>query len=396
MLILDPRSPPPTGFALFNLGFRPFFLAAALWAVLAMALWGLALGYPSAVPLLSNAWHGHEMLFGYALAVIAGFLLTAARNWTGVRTPQGVWLAAMLALWAAPRLLLPFAPPETLPLLAAADVGFDLLLALVLARTLWHNPANRLIFPPLLLLLALANLTWWLAMLGLWPAGHAMGLALGQGAVIGVLLVMGVRVAPFFIEKRLNVPVTARVPARAYRTGAVLYALLVLAGVFGVPWLESGLAAALGLLAAWVLWRWYAPGLWREPLLWVLWLAGAWLVLGLLLVAIGQAAGHAGLAGAARHALLAGGLGLATVGMMARVTLGHTGRAVYPAPRGTLPAFLLVLAGAVLRVLVPVVDPAALAWAAPLAALLWGVAFILFLAVYTPMLLRARIDGKPG
>ncbi|MDM7321690.1 MAG: NnrS family protein [Gammaproteobacteria bacterium] len=102
MLILDPRSPPPTGFALFNLGFRPFFLAAALWAVLAMALWGLALAYPSAVPLLFNVWHGHEMLFGYAVAVIAGFLLTAARNWTGVRTPQGVWLAAMLALWAAP------------------------------------------------------------------------------------------------------------------------------------------------------------------------------------------------------------------------------------------------------------------------------------------------------
>jgi uncharacterized protein involved in response to NO len=396
MLILDPRSPPPTGFALFNLGFRPFFLAAALWAVLAIALWGLALAQPFAVLPLTHAWHGHEMLFGYAVAVIAGFLLTAARNWTGVRTPQGVPLALMLVLWASPRLLLPFAPPDLLPLLAAADVGFDLLLAVVLARTLWRNPANRLIFPPLLLALALANLAWWLAMLGLWPAGHAMGVALGQGAVIGVLLVMGVRVAPFFIEKRLNVPVTARVPARAYRTGAVLYALLLLAGVFGVPWLESGLAAALGLLAVWVLWRWYAPGLWREPLLWVLWLAGGWLVLGLGLVAMGQAADHAGLTGAARHALLAGGLGLATVGMMARVTLGHTGRAVYPAPRGTLPAFLLVLAGAVLRVLVPVVDPPALAWAAPLAALLWGLGFVLFLAVYAPMLLRPRIDGKPG
>ncbi|MEW5973360.1 MAG: NnrS family protein [Pseudomonadota bacterium] len=400
ILILDPKALPPTGFALFNLGFRPFFLVAALWAVLAMAFLGLTLAltlaHPSAALPFSASWHGHEMLFGYAVAVIAGFLLTAARNWTGGRTPQGVPLAAMLALWAAPRLLLPFAPPALLPVLAAADVGFDLLLAAVLIRTLWRNPANRLIFPPLLLVLALANLAWWLAMLGLWPAGHAMGLALGQGAVIGVLLVMGVRVAPFFIEKRLNVPVTSRVPARAYRTGAVLYALLVLAGLFGVSWFEAGLAAALGLLAAWVLWRWHAPGLWREPLLWILWLSGAWLVLGLLLVAIGQAAGHAGLAGAARHALLAGGLGLATIGMMARVTLGHTGRAVYPPARGTLPAFLLVLAGAVLRVLAPVVDPAALAWAAPLTAMLWVLGFAFFFAIHAPMLLRPRVDGKPG
>lgn len=396
MLILDRQAPPSTGFALFNLGFRPFFLAAALWAVLAMALWGLALAHPSATLPLTVAWHGHEMLFGYTVAVIAGFLLTAARNWTGVRTPQGVPLAAMLALWAAPRLLLPVAPAALLPVLAAADVGFDLLLAAVLARTLWRNPANRLIFPPLLLALAFANLAWWLAALGLWPAGHAMGIALGQGGVIGVLLVMGVRVAPFFIEKRLNVPVTARVPARAYRTGAVLYALLVLAGLFGMPWLEAGLAAALGLLAAWVLGRWHAPGLWREPLLWILWLAGTWLVLGLLLVAIGQAAGDAGIAGAARHALLAGGLGLATIGMMARVTLGHTGRAVYPPARGMLSAFLLVLAGAVVRVLVPLVDPAALAWAAPLAALLWMLGFAFFFAIHAPMLLRPRVDGKPG
>ncbi|HET19729.1 MAG TPA: NnrS family protein, partial [Chromatiales bacterium] len=250
MLILDREAPPPAGFALFNLGFRPFFLAASLWAALSMALWGLALAHPSSALPVTVAWHGHEMLFGYVVAVIAGFLLTAARNWTGVRTPQGVPLAAMLVLWAMPRLLLPIAPAAFLPFVAALDVGFDLGLAAVLARTLWRNPANRLIFPPLLLAIALSNLAWWLAVLGLWPAGHEAGLALGQGAVIGVLLVMGVRVAPFFIEKRLNVPVTSRVPVRVYRTGAGLYALLVLAGLLGAPWLEAGVAAILGLLAA--------------------------------------------------------------------------------------------------------------------------------------------------
>lgn len=396
MLILDREVPPPTGFALFNLGFRPFFLAAALWAVLAMSLWGLALVIPSFAVQLNVSWHGHEMLFGYVVAVIAGFLLTAARNWSGVRTPQGAPLAAMMVLWAVPRLLMPVAPAAFLPALAVADVGFDLLLAAVLARTLWRNPANRLIFPPLLLLLALANLAWWLSALGLWPAGHDAGLALGQGVVIGVLLVMGVRVAPFFIEKRLNVPVTAQVPPRVYRTGAALYALLVFGGLLGLPWLEAALAGALALLAAWVLWRWHVPGLWRESLLWILWLAGAWLVLGLFLIALGPLTDHAGLASAARHALLAGALGMATIGMMARVTLGHTGRAVYPAPRGMLPMFGLVSAGAVLRVLVPMLWPDALAWAAPLAALLWVLAFVLFLVVHAPMLLRPRVDGKPG
>jgi uncharacterized protein involved in response to NO len=390
MLILDPRSAPPTGFALFNLGFRPFFLAAASWAVLAMALWGLALVHPSALPQLSNAWHGHEMLFGYAVAVIAGFLLTAARNWAGVRTPQGVWLAAMLALWAAPRLLLPLVPPALLPWLAAADVGFDLLLAAVLMRTLRHNAANRSIFPPLLLVIALANLAWWLAALGLWPPGHAMGLVLGQGAIIGVLLVMGVRITPFFIEKRLNVPVTARVPALVLRAGAWGYGLLVVAELLGITLAVQALASVLALLTGWTLWRWHVSGLWREPLLWVLWLAGGWLAFGFALMALGDPLGLA------RHALLAGALGLATIGMMARVSLGHTGRMVYPAPKGTLAAFLFLVLVGVLRVILPLLWPTSMAWSMPLAALAWGLAFVVFLILYAPMLWRPRVDGKPG
>ncbi len=389
MLIQDRNAPPPRGFALFNLGFRPFFLLAALFAAAAMALWGLGLSAALPSP-PSVAWHGHEMLFGYAVAVIAGFLLTASRNWTGVRTPQGGWLAGMALLWAVPRLGLPFMPEAGLPWLMAADLGFDLLLTAVLARTLWRNPANLWVFPPLLLALTVGNLAWWLAALGFWPGGHGYGLALGEGAAIGVLLVMGVRVAPFFIEKRLNLPVTARVPVGVYRTGAVLYGLLVVVEPWGAPLAVALLAGALALLVAWVLWRWHAPGLWREPLLWMLWLAGVWLAFGLALKAFGDPLGLA------RHALLAGALGLATLGMMARVSLGHSGRVVYPAPRGTLAAFLLLALGALLRVIAPLVWPSSMAWAMPLSALAWTLAFVVFLAVYAPMLWRPRVDGKPG
>lgn len=389
MLIQDRNAPPPKGFALFNLAFRPFFFLAALFAASAMALWGLSLSSSVSRP-LTVAWHGHEMLFGYAVAVISGFLLTASRNWTGVRTPQGLALAGMAALWIVPRVAMPFMPSSGWAGLAVADLGFDLLLTAVLARTLWRNPANLWVFPPLLLALTAGNLCWWLAALGFWPDGHGLGLILGQGAAIGVLLVMGVRIAPFFIEKRLNVPVGARVPVAVYRTGAVLYGLLVVAELWVVPFAVSLLAGAMALIAAWVLWRWHAPGLWREPLLWVLWLAGAWLVVGFTLMAMGDPAGMA------RHALLAGALGLATLGMMARVSLGHSGRVVYPAPKGTLTAFLLLALGAVLRVILPMMWPPSTAWTAPLAALVWVLAFIVFLAVYAPMLWRPRVDGKPG
>jgi uncharacterized protein involved in response to NO len=390
MFIRDPNAPPPKGFALFNLGFRPFFFGAGLWAVLAMALWGLAFAALIPASVASIAWHGHEMLFGYALAVIAGFLLTAARNWSGVRTPQGWALAGLFALWLIPRVFLPWASPAMLPWLALADVGLDVFLAAILALALWRHPPNLYIFPPLFLLLAVANAAWWLAAIGLWPQGHALGLTLGQGAVLGVLLIMGVRVAPFFIEKRLNVPITARVSVWVYRIGAALYGLLVLAELLGAPWLQAFMAAALAALSAWVLWRWYAPGLWREPLLWVLWLAGGWLVLGLVLKALGDPGS------VARHALLVGGVGLASLGMMARVGLGHCGYVVYPAPRGTVLAFVLLLLAALLRVVPPLVAPASLTWAVPLAALLWVLAFALFLAVYAPMLWRPRVDGKPG
>ena len=390
MLIRDAAKPQPQGFALFNLGFRPFFLGAALWAALSMLLWGLALAGLISLTTLTVAWHGHEMLFGYAVAVVAGFLLTAARNWSGVRTPQGWALGGLFALWLIPRLLLPWASTAMLPWLALADVGFDLFLAAILALTLWRNRPNLYIFPPLLLVLALANAAWWLSSLGIGAPGHAFALILGQGAVLAILLIMGVRVAPFFIEKRLNAPVSARVPARVYQLGAALYGFWILAQLWQAAFWISLSAAALAGLIAWVLWRWYAPGLWREPLLWVLWLAGVWLVLGWALFALGDPGG------VARHALWVGGIGLASLGMMVRVSLGHSGHVVYPAPRGTTLAFTLLLASALLRVLPPLVAPTALTWAAPIAALLWVLAFAWFVAVYAPMLWRARVDGKPG
>jgi len=390
MQIMDRKASPPTGFALFNLGFRPFFLFAAVFAALAMALWGAALSAWVSLPFATVAWHGHEMLFGYAVAVMAGFLLTAARNWTGVRTPEGGLLAGMVLAWAIPRLVLPFAPSVVLPWLALADVGFDLALTLVLTRTLWSNPQNRWIFPPLLLMLTAGNLAWWLSLLGIWPLGHEYGLILGQGAALAVLLVMGVRVIPFFIEKRLHTAVVARIPVWLYRWGAALYGLMLLADMANFQVASAVLAAVFGLVVAWVLWRWYAPGLWREPLLWMLWLAGVWLVLGLGMKAVGDPLGLA------RHALLAGALGLATLGMMARVTLGHSGRTVYPAPRFTTLAFAMLILGAVLRVVPPLLWPGMVVWTMPLAAFAWLVAFGIFVAMYAPMLWQPRVDGKPG
>lgn len=388
------KRPPFAGWAPFALGFRPFFLAAGIYAVLLMGLWlGVLQGVFITGGLSPAVWHGHEMLFGFAVAVIAGFLLTAAQNWTGMRTPSGPPLAALFLLWLAGRLsfLIPGIPPG---LVAAIDLAFLPVLAGVLAlpilkaRQLHNTP-----FPLILLALTAANALVHLENLG-WTSGTARpGLHLAAYAVVVVMAVMGGRVIPSFTDNKL------RTRARRWKTiewlvpPATISALL---ATLIAP--DSLVTALLATLAAGVhftrLAGWYTGKLWAEPLLWILHLGYAWIALGFALLAL-SAAGVDAAASSSLHAFTAGGIGALTLGMMARVSLGHTGRMLEPA-RVMKWAFVAINLAALSRVVVPLFFPAAYSQGMTVAGLMWMAAFGLFAAIYTPMLLRSRVDGKPG
>jgi uncharacterized protein involved in response to NO len=388
------KQAPPKGFAPFALGFRPFFLAAGVFAVLLLGLWLLVLrGWIDTGSLPPAVWHGHEMLFGYTVAVIAGFLLTAVQNWTGLRTPSGTPLAALFLLWLAGRVVF-LVPDIPAGLAAAVDILFLPILTVVLARSLLKTKQlHNYPFPLLLLALTAANALIHMEALG-WTRDTATpGLHLAAYVIVVMVVVMGGRVIPSFTDNKLR--------TRARRWKAVEWltpaaTLVALAAALLAP--ESHVTALLAAAASAIhfvrLAGWHTRKLWSVPLLWILHLGYGWIVLGFALLAL-SSAGMPEAGSSALHAFTAGGIGVLTLGMMARVSLGHSGRLLEPAPAMTL-AFVAVNVAALIRVALPLLFPAAYAQWIEVAGLAWILAFGIFVTVYAPILLRPRVDGKPG
>jgi uncharacterized protein involved in response to NO len=385
---------PLAGWAPFALGFRPFFLAAGVYAVLLMALWVLVLrGSLDLGGLSPFIWHGHEMVFGFTVSVIAGFLLTAAQNWTGIRTPSGTPLAMLFLLWVAGRVsfLVPGLPAW---LVATVDLAFLPALALALALPILRaRQLHNFPFPIMLLVLTAANALVHAEALG-WTSGTARpGLHLAVYVVVTMIVIMGGRVIPSFTDNKL------RTRARRWKTIERLVPVATL-GALGSALIapDSTVTACLAALAAVVhairLAGWFTSKFWSVPLLWILHLGYAWVVFGFALLAL-SAAGLSTPSVNALHAFTAGAIGALTLGMMARVSLGHTGRMLEPAPVMTR-AFVLINLAALIRVTLPLFFPGVYLQIMTVAGLAWVAAFGLFVAVYAPMLLRPRVDGKPG
>ncbi len=268
----------------FALGFRPFFLGSALYALLAMGLWALAYrgaslpGTEMFGPTMW--WHAHAMIFGYSLAVIAGFLLTAVKNWTGLQTARGWTLGGLFSLWAAARVM----PHLGAPLVATAVVDVLFNLALLAAVTIPLVRARRWrdvgIFPTKLLTIAIANALVYLSALGV-VAALRVGLYLGLYIVLAVILTIGKRVFAFFIERGLEGDVKLpRAPGLA-KASLVSFLAFVVADIGWPGSVASGvLAACVAFVNGWRLVLWAHPGVWRRPLLWVLILAYGWIVAG--------------------------------------------------------------------------------------------------------------------
>lgn len=387
-----PRAAPPQGLALWQLGFRPFYLLASSFAALSVVLWAAQmLGWLPFSYLHGPAWHAHEMLFGFTLAVVVGFLFTAGRNWSGQPTPTGPALAVLAGLWLVARVLAltPFTTATAL-----ANLGFAWACAWGLWRAL-HAGGNRrnYFFVALLVALGLASVAVQAALAGLLPLPAWAGLQLGLDLVLFIVSVMGGRVIPMFTNNGVPGAQAQRQPmVERMALGSVLALLALdasgLPASWGVP-----LLLATAFAHAWRLWLWQPWRTLRTPLVWVLHAAYAWIPVHLLLRA-GAAVGWVPLSIAA-HALTAGAISGLIIGMMTRTARGHTARPLR-ADRWDVTMYALVLGAAVLRVALPLLWPASYAVAIGVSALLWSAGFATYALRYGPMLLKPRLDGKPG
>ena len=385
----------PRGIALFALGFRPFFLLAGISGVVLVSLWLLM--WQGKLPLDGYfnpmQWHAHEMMYGYTASVIAGFLLTAVRNWTGLAVPIKGKLAALAGLWLLARLLI-LVPGAPGLLVAIVDLLFFPLVGASLFRPLWYgqNKVNRY-FLLLFAAMTLGNLLFHLDALGYAPGLWQRGSYFMLDTVLLTLLLVAGRVMPFFTEKAVAGSNPRNLPwvEKASFVLIVLLAFSQLLQPGGV--LAGGLALLLAIVQIVRLGGWYHHGVWRIPVLLILYAGYSWLVVGLALRGLSNLIPlnpNLGL-----HGLTVGAIGVLTLGMMSRVALGHTGRDINTA-RLTNVAFLLLNLGALFRVVLPLLLPAKYSVWVNIGGGLWVIAFVLFVIVYLPILVRPRVDGRPG
>ncbi len=395
-----PRYRQVTGPALFSAGFRPFFLAAALWAVLAVPIWLVAyatgIAPPSALP--PATWHAHEMVFGFAAATVAGFLLTAIPNWTGRMPLQGWPLAVLVLLWLIGRIAVLFSAEIGAPVAALADLSFPVVFTAAVAREIlmgrnWRN------LPMLaaLSLLLIGNLLVHLDALGLADTA-ALGNRIGIGTLLTLIALVGGRIVPSFTRNWLakNRPDVAA-PAQAGTfdlVALVVTDLGLITWVFApeslvAPWAELAAGVAAGMRLS----RWRGLRTTREPLVLILHIGYGWLAIGLLLLGINGLYEFLPQT-TALHALTVGTVGTMTLAVMTRASLGHTGRTL-SAGLVTKVIYLLVTLAAVLRLAAPLAG----IWmmlTLSLAGTAWCASFGLFVIFYGGPLARPRAsdDGR--
>lgn len=381
-----------TGFALWNLGFRPFYLLASLFSASSVLLWTAQYsGWLPAAYLHGPLWHGHEMLYGYTMAVVAGFLLTAVRAWTGQPTPVGAPLMALAALWVAGRVLV--LTPLSLPA-ALANAAFPVALAVAIAVPLLHaRNVRNYFFVGLLLLMGVLIAALHLGLQGAFEIPPQLGLQLGLDVMLFIMAVMGGRVIPMFTNN--GVPGAGAMRHALLEKLALGSALLLF--VADLLQLQSGIVAGIALAGAaahglrlhfWRPWRTV-----KVPLVWILHAAYAWIVVHLALRGLSGAAGFA--ASYATHALTVGAIGSLTLGMMIRTARGHTARPLL-ADNWELACFLLIQAAAIARVFGGMFSPVLYLPSLQFSGVLWAAAFGLYAVRYWPVLSQPRLDGRPG
>ena len=380
---------------LFALGFRVFFALAGISALLLIVLWNAIFqGSITADNYFPHSfWHAHEMLLGYSVAVISGFLLTAVKNWTGKSTLSGRELAGLSLLWLYGRVV-PFYEgllPDVF--IASVDFCFLPVLAYQISKPILQTRHYKsLFFIGIITLLTLGNGLIHLEILKLAQNTASMGIQLVLATIIILILIMAGRVFPFFTERGLGT-IIIRNPLLdnlSIASSVLVFGLLLLS-ISGTTLALAAVLAALANTARVA--GWYVQKIWYAPLLWVLYTGYGWIILGFILTMF--SAYSLVSASLSLHAFTIGGIGVLTLGMMARVSLGHTGRALR-ASNAIAIAFVMINLTVILRVLLPMAIPAWYNSLIYLSMLSWLLAFALFIFVYAPILTSPRIDGQPG
>jgi len=384
--------------AVLTYAFRPMFLAAGSWAIVAIAIWfAMFLGYlrlPTRFDPLT--WHIHEMLFGFVMASVAGFLLTAIPNWTSRLPVRGYPLAVLAGLWLLGRLACLISADLPAWLAIVADLSFPVVLLAVAAREIivgrnWRNLPMTAPFAVFII----ADVLMHLESIGISvPAG--LGWRLGLAAPILLISVIGGRIIPSFTRNWLFKRHSMRLPVTLSTIDEASIALLCAGLVLWAVFPDFGVAGVILVIAslvnAWRLARWAGRRTWAEPLLFILHVGYAWLVLGIGLLGLSILGAGVPVASAI-HALTAGAIGIMILAVMPRVTLGHTGRDL-TANRATVAIFVLINAAGIARVCASW-HPNGMMILLALSAACWIAAFGLFEIVYGPMLLTRQRNPLP-
>ena len=386
--------------AVFAYGFRPFFLAAGLAALVLIPWWAtsLAFGVPLGTAWPPTLWHAHEMLFGFIGAAIAGFLLTAVPSWTGQRGFAGQPLMWLSALWVLGRVLVGTSSLWPSPVVAMVDLAFLPALAALVAQPLLRSRNRN---TPLLFVLALlwsTNAAFYWELSRLDSARAALALRVGIDVVLVLVTVIGGRIIPVFTSSGLKAQGDGVALSAWPGITPLVIALMVVVAIVDVV-LPGGVVAgwvalAAGFAQAIRMLQWRTRRTLRLPIVWVLHLGYIWLPIGLFLKALALLSG-ATIAAYWLHALTIGVLSTMILGVMTRATLGHTGRPIVASPAIAL-AFVLLTAAAVSRVFGLSWWPHSYPAVIVVSALLWTGSFALFVLVYGPMLCSPRVDGKAG
>ncbi len=385
---------------ILRLGFRPFFLFGSLYAVIAIVIWLYIFqhGQPEQLQVPALWWHVHEMIFGFAMAIVAGFLLTAVQNWTGINGSKNQWLALLVLLWLLPRILLWTATPlwltSSIEALFLAAVAYAICIRVVKAKGY-----RNLIFLPFFILAIIANFASYATIKGMPPFPS---LAVWQAMLwwfVLLLSIMGGRVIPFFTARRFNFDK----PAPLLWLDAAANTPLVLLFILSFfPLTAATISPSLMIFTAlmqtcrWLRWQpWRST---KEALVWSLHSAYFCIPFGLFIKGLalldvinnGQFASHMMI-----HVIAIGAIGGLILAMIARVTLGHTGRMIYAGPNLAI-AFAAVFVAAMIRGIGVAFWPQHMLTLINISGGLWIIAFSLFVLRFTTMLTRPRADGHPG
>lgn len=386
-----PRGIKTDGWPILSYGFRPFFLGAGIWAIVAMALWlgNLILGWSVGGKYGAANWHAHELLFGYATAALAGFMLTAVPNWTGRLPVSGAPLLILVCLWVAGRIAMLSTSYIGLVPAVMIESTFLPLLGAIAAREVGagHNWKNlHIVFG--VGLLTLTNILFHLAAISQEPPGFAYRFSISIWLML--IMLIGGRLAVSFTHNWLARNGKAETPKSFGPFDRVAIVTTLVALGFWVVWPDDVLISlplgVAGVLQSIRVWRWKGWLAWSEPLVWVLHTSYLFVPLGLFCLAAAATdwIGHV----AALHTLTAGAIACMTLSVMSRVTRGHTGSPL-SASLATLIAYIALIGAALAR---PFADllPNHYATLISASGLLWFLAYVLFLTEYAPMLISKR------